>query len=148
MGARLLSIQVGWMEVSTNVSHRLLHHIRKHSLSHSPLHGSPSSHLNAQGCPEGHQFGLERLWLYPFPPGCPTLSTQLPCPQQCPRSHPGTQGRERKQSQRARLTASILRMRTGLTSSSNSQSASRMLWWYSSSSRLFCSSSARAAWRQ
>lgn len=49
------------------------------------------------------------------------------------------------QSQTTPLTASILRTRTGLTSSSSSQSASRMPRWYSSSSRCFCSSSIWAA---
>jgi len=82
------------------------------------------------------------------PAWCPALSMHLPSPLlvAVPHSHPEMWGRARVQSQCASLTASILRMRMGLTCSSSSQSASRMLWWYSSSSRLFCSSSARAAW--
>lgn len=51
MGAYLLSIQMGWMGVS--MTRRLFCHVRKHSLSHSPLMSSPSSHLNVHGCLAG-----------------------------------------------------------------------------------------------
>lgn len=126
------------------MTHRLLCHVRKHS-------HSPSSVLTphiSMSKPPGHWFGLERFWLYlVLQDSHLRLDVQHPGPQQCP--HPPWYADQGAQAERhGPLTASILRMRMGLTSSSSSQSASRMLWWYSSSSRLFCRSSARAGSHQ
>lgn len=94
MGAWLLSIQVSWMGAPMNASHRLHCHVRKLSL---PFR-TPQLSLLAPECPElpnrppfwtGEVMALPGPKTSMSPPGCSALSMQLPCPQQCPHSHPG-----------------------------------------------------------